>query len=168
MENIVRPKIPQMPQNLSVQFICPSPKVLDFNEKRLYWASVFRVRNHSCPSAKLIDKKSPACLHTQESITSIFTMGQNSISLIIRIYNLFVRSIPKIHSMPLLVWLSFAELRGEYSSKAKGLWEWPLDYFRIEGQNFTGFWSISQLFYRLWKKEFDCTYCKSIFYTQSP
>ena len=39
-------------------------------------------------------------------------------------------------------------------SKAKGLWEWPLkvsgplDYFRIEGQNFTGFWSISQLFYR--------------------
>ena len=37
-------------------------------------------------------------------------------------------------------------------SKAKGLWEWPLkvsgplDYFRIEGQNFTGFWSISQLF----------------------
>ena len=36
----------------------------------------------------------------------------------------------------------------------------PLDYFRIEGQNFTGFWSISQLFYRLWKKEFDCTYCK--------
>ena len=62
--------------------------------------------------------------------------------------------------MPLLVWLSFAELRGEYSSKAKGLWEWPLDYFRIEGQTFTGFWSISQLFYRLWKKEFNCTYCK--------
>jgi hypothetical protein len=22
------------------EFICPSPKVLDFNEKRLYWASV--------------------------------------------------------------------------------------------------------------------------------
>ena len=22
----------------------------------------------------------------------------------------------------------------------------PVDYFRIEGQNFTGFWSISQLF----------------------
>ena len=37
---IVRPKIPQMSQNLSVQFVCPSPKVLDFNEKRLYWASV--------------------------------------------------------------------------------------------------------------------------------
>ena len=54
-------------------------------KKRLHWASVVRVRNHSCPSAKLIDKKSPACLHTQESITSIFTMGQNSRSLIIRI-----------------------------------------------------------------------------------
>ena len=38
----------------------------------------------------------------------------------------------------------------------------PLDYFRIEGQNFTGFWTIYQLFYRLWKKESDCNYCKSI------
>ena len=37
---IVRPKIPQMPQNLSVQFDFPSPKILDFNEKRLHWASV--------------------------------------------------------------------------------------------------------------------------------
>ena len=37
---IVGPKIPQMPQNLSAQFVCPSPKVLDFNEKRLHWVSV--------------------------------------------------------------------------------------------------------------------------------
>ena len=27
------PKIPQMPLNLSALFVCPSPKVLDFNEK---------------------------------------------------------------------------------------------------------------------------------------
>ena len=33
-------KIPQIPQNLSAHFVCPSPKVLDFNEKRLHWASV--------------------------------------------------------------------------------------------------------------------------------
>ena len=39
---IVWPKIPQMPQNLSAQFVCPSPKVLDFNEKMLHWASVVR------------------------------------------------------------------------------------------------------------------------------
>ena len=39
---IVWPKIPQMPQNLFAQFVCPSPKVLDFNEKRLHWASVVR------------------------------------------------------------------------------------------------------------------------------
>ena len=39
---IVRPKIPQMPHNLSAQFVCPRPKVLDFNEKRLQWASVVR------------------------------------------------------------------------------------------------------------------------------
>ena len=37
---IVWPKIPQMPQNLSAQFVCPSPNVLDFNEKNLHWASV--------------------------------------------------------------------------------------------------------------------------------
>jgi len=33
---------PQMTQNFSAQFVCPSPKVLDFNEKRLHWASVVR------------------------------------------------------------------------------------------------------------------------------
>ena len=43
---IVWPKIPQMPQNLSAQFVCPSPKVLDFNEKRLHWASVVREQEH--------------------------------------------------------------------------------------------------------------------------
>ena len=35
-------KILQMPKNLSAQFVCPSPKVLDFDEKRLHWASVVR------------------------------------------------------------------------------------------------------------------------------
>ena len=33
---IVRPKIPQMLQNLSALLVCPSPKVWDFNEKRFY------------------------------------------------------------------------------------------------------------------------------------
>ena len=33
-------KILQMPQNLSAEIVCPSPKVWDFDEKRLYWASV--------------------------------------------------------------------------------------------------------------------------------
>ena len=39
---IVWPKIPKMPQNLSAQFFCPSPKVWDFNEKMLHWASEVR------------------------------------------------------------------------------------------------------------------------------
>ena len=43
---IVWPKIPQMPLNLSAQFVCLSPKVLDFNEKRLHWASVVRATYH--------------------------------------------------------------------------------------------------------------------------
>ena len=38
---IVRPKIPQMPQNLWAQFVNPSTKVLDFNEKK----SSLSVRN---------------------------------------------------------------------------------------------------------------------------
>jgi hypothetical protein len=29
-----------MPKNLPAQIVCPSPKVWDFNEKRLHWASV--------------------------------------------------------------------------------------------------------------------------------
>ena len=32
-----------MPKNLSAQFVCPSPKILDFNEKRLHWVFVVRV-----------------------------------------------------------------------------------------------------------------------------
>jgi hypothetical protein len=35
-------KIPQMPQELSAQFVCPSPKVLNIVAKRLHWASVAR------------------------------------------------------------------------------------------------------------------------------
>ena len=33
---------PKIPQNLSAQFVCPSPEVLDFNEKSLHWAIVVR------------------------------------------------------------------------------------------------------------------------------
>ena len=29
-----------MPKNVSVQIVCQSPKVWDFDEKRLYWAFV--------------------------------------------------------------------------------------------------------------------------------
>ena len=41
-------KIPQIPQNLYAQFVCPNPKVLDFIKKRLRWASVIR----ACTLAK--------------------------------------------------------------------------------------------------------------------
>ena len=36
------PKIPQIPQNLSAQIFYPSPKIWDFDEKRLHWACVVR------------------------------------------------------------------------------------------------------------------------------
>ena len=50
---IFQPIIPQIPQNVSVQFVCPSPKVLDFNEKRLHWVSVVRVLNQSVRNFKV-------------------------------------------------------------------------------------------------------------------
>ena len=43
---INQPKIPQMPQNLSAQIVCPSQKVWNFDEKRLHWASVVRAENY--------------------------------------------------------------------------------------------------------------------------
>ena len=49
---IVWQKIPQRPQNLSAQFVCPSLKVLDFNEKMPNWASVLRVYMYTTEKCK--------------------------------------------------------------------------------------------------------------------
>ena len=35
-------KIPQMPRTLSAQVVCPSPKIWNFDEKDLHWASKVR------------------------------------------------------------------------------------------------------------------------------
>jgi hypothetical protein len=40
------PQITQIPQNLSAQIICPSPKVWDFDEKKLHWTSEVRVNKY--------------------------------------------------------------------------------------------------------------------------
>ena len=65
---IIWPKIPQMPQNLSAQFFCPSPKVLDFNKKRLHWASVvcgsrYEIRNRCDGSCRPFFSKELKHLH---------------------------------------------------------------------------------------------------------
>jgi hypothetical protein len=39
---INRPRLPQMPQNLSAKIVCRNPKVWVFDEKMLHWASVVR------------------------------------------------------------------------------------------------------------------------------
>ena len=36
-----------MPENLSSQFVCPILKILDFNEKKIHWASVVHAWNES-------------------------------------------------------------------------------------------------------------------------
>ena len=58
---INQPKIPQMPQKLSAQIVCPSPKVWDFYEKRLHWASVVRVLSHPLDLTvpKIVNKSVP-------------------------------------------------------------------------------------------------------------
>ena len=44
---------PKIPQNLSAQFVFPSPKMLDFNEKRLHWLSVVRGALYTAQCGKL-------------------------------------------------------------------------------------------------------------------
>ena len=49
---------PKISQKLSAQFVCPSPKVLDFNEKRLHWASVVRASKHpSSPGLRVLSEE---------------------------------------------------------------------------------------------------------------
>ena len=50
------PKIPKMPQNLSAQFLCSSPKVGDFDEKRLHWAFAVRLQNKTFKTGFLREK----------------------------------------------------------------------------------------------------------------
>ena len=62
---------PNAPEYISTQFVCPSPKVLDFNEKRLYWVSAVRVsyyRKWKCTS----QLKSAAC-----TVRILFTFLNN-------------------------------------------------------------------------------------------
>ena len=58
---INRPKIPQMPQNLSAQIVCPSPKVWDFDEKSLHWASVVCRRKHVVLSSSRLQYQNYRC-----------------------------------------------------------------------------------------------------------
>ena len=47
------PKMPKMPQKLSAQIVFSSPKVWNFDEIRLHWASVVRGRGHSIAGTKV-------------------------------------------------------------------------------------------------------------------
>ena len=60
---IVWQKIPQMPQTLFAQFVCPSPKVLDFNEKRPHWTFVVRAYYNQWNLLILHLLKTNACRH---------------------------------------------------------------------------------------------------------
>ena len=73
---IVQPKIPQMSQNLStLLFVCLSPKVLDFNEKRLHWASVVRALVYAHKIVRLTDPEKSSMHFTFDlPLYTIFNM----------------------------------------------------------------------------------------------
>jgi hypothetical protein len=71
---IVWLKITQMPQNLSAQFVCPSPKVLDFNEKIFYWKSVVRG-----PAVHFQDKQNAANARLLTAMKPIFPLFENNL-----------------------------------------------------------------------------------------
>ena len=50
-----------MDQNLSARIVCPSPKVWDFDEKRLHWASVVRGRKHVVLSSSRLQYQNYRC-----------------------------------------------------------------------------------------------------------
>ena len=52
------PKIPQMPQNLSAQIVCPSQNFWEFDEKWLHWASIV----HALMQLATFDTLTPAQL----------------------------------------------------------------------------------------------------------
>ena len=81
---IVWPKIPQMPQNLSAQFDCPSLKVLNFNEKRLHWAFIVLA---SITKTKPI--KTRFCHIHLENLPEIDLLSRNSIANFILVINIF-------------------------------------------------------------------------------
>ena len=107
-----------MPQNLSAQFVCPSPKVLDFTEKSLHQASV--VRDPKCVLA--IQKAQEDCsfsssayffFSTKRKLFVMFdTFDDNSLSpILFRLFK-FIGDLGKFY-MHLTLWLGL----NYYSSK---------------------------------------------------
>ena len=47
----------------SLEFICQSPKIWDFNEKRLHWASLSSVLNHLRIANLIVKPKSEQCMN---------------------------------------------------------------------------------------------------------
>ena len=68
---INRPKIPQMPQNLSAQIVYASPKVWDFDEKRLHWTSVVRAIQYTI-SSDFLDRPTTSEAQFPRSSSSLY------------------------------------------------------------------------------------------------
>jgi hypothetical protein len=71
-----------MPQNLSAQIVCPSPKVWDFDEKRLHLASVVRALMDalSSPSPVKTDTNSILRFVEKENVVLCAYGSKNSIT----------------------------------------------------------------------------------------
>ena len=85
-------KIPQIPKNLSAQIVCPSPKILNFDEKRLHWVSVVRAGAYvrcvvQCPLIKTSSRNwvSYTGCRSKNAISSLLNLDRrrrNSVSFV--------------------------------------------------------------------------------------
>ena len=95
---------------------------------------------------------SKCCLSLKNfSLQSLFSIQSFNLRKFLAITGEVLKAV--ICNMPLLTCMAELCWVDGWMSKAKGPWKWPwknsgpLDHFRIEDQNFEGFWSISQLLF---------------------
>jgi hypothetical protein len=62
---------PKIPQNLSAQFVCPSPKVWDFDEQSLHRVTVACASHHYQNDYQIQNEAKKTRIHTLEQFCNI-------------------------------------------------------------------------------------------------
>ena len=114
---IVWPKIPRMPQKLSAQFVCPSPKVLDFNEKMLHWVSLLRENGNLGTKNRGESKHASNLNPCGVTFKSSFVAFQNLLSLSFGVSYFEISN---------LLIATSNSLYPHYSNISRKLWQYPI------------------------------------------
>ena len=85
------PKIPQMPQNLSAQFVCPSPKVWAFNKKRFHWASVVREQSHAICISRPLNQTRKLNNRYPPYLLSVYKI-EDLLEIFLKLYSYYVHN----------------------------------------------------------------------------